>query len=184
MLEQQVADSPAARQRQTTELEAKLLRAVGEFVLAFGDAEAWTHACIGLLCDEPWLREMANCEWDFERRRVFVVKLAEKRVVPKSLQQDWQHVWSRAQALALKRNLIAHGALASGGDTSKAPEPQIGVVTSFRQMFRDPTSARKVLSEIEGHIDETRNLVRDIGELSRRIAACPSRNGLVPKHSS
>lgn len=182
MVEQQVADSPAARQRQAAELEARLFRAVGEFVLAFGDAEAWTHACIGLLCDKPRLRERANCEWDFERRRVFLVKLAERRVVPKSLLQDWQHVWLRAQELAHKRNVIVQGTLVSAADMEKPLEEPVGA-TSFRQMFRDPNTTDRVLREIELHIDETRNLVRDIGELSPRIAACPARTKLVPESS-
>ena len=171
MIEQHEADSPAARQRQRVELEAKLYRAVGEFVLAFGDVEAWTQACIAQLCDEPSLRQRASSEWDFERRCAFVVKLAEKRVVPESLQQDWLHAWSRTQELARKRDFIAHGPFASSGDIGKPPERQIGV-TSFRQMFRDPATTSKLLGEIELHIDETRILVRDIGELSRRIAAC------------
>jgi hypothetical protein len=166
----------AVRERQTVELEAKLYRAVGEFLLAFGDAEAWTRACIALLCEEPRLH-WASSEWKFERRRAFLVGLAEQRIVPKALQQDWLHVWLRAQALARKRDSIAHGGLATSGDTGKPPHERIGV-TSFRQMFRDPATTSKLLGEIELHIHETRVLVRDIGELSRRIAACP------PRHSS
>ena len=166
----------AAQERQTVELEAKLYRAVGEFLLAFGDAEAWTRACIALLCEEPRL-QWASGEWKFERRRAFLVGLAEQRIVPKALQQDWLHVWLRAQVLARKRDSIAHGGLASTGDMGRSPEERIGV-TSFRQVFRDPVTTSKLLGEIELHVHETRVLVRDIGELSRRIAACS------PRHSS
>ncbi len=172
MVEQHEADDPAARQRQRIELEARLYRAVGEFVLAFGDAEAWTHACIALLCDEPRLRRRASSEWEFERRRAFVVTLAEKRSVPESLRQDWLYAWLRAQELARKRDAIALGRLETSGDVGKPPERQIGV-TSFRKMFRDPAATSKLINEIELRIDQTRVLVRDIGELSSRIAACP-----------
>jgi hypothetical protein len=179
MVEQRKADNPTARQRQAAEMEAKLFRAVGEFVLAFSDAEAWTHACIALLCDEPRVRKMAAGDWDFERRRAFLVSLAEKRVVPESLKQDWLHVWPRARELALKRDLLAQGTLASDGDVVTQPEQQAGV-TSFRQLFRDPDATSRLLGEVDSHIEVTRNLVRDIGELSRRIAACPARVHLRP----
>ena len=179
MVEKREPDSPTARQRQATEMEAKLFRAVGEFVLAFSDAEAWTHACIALLCDEPRVRKRAGSEWEFERRRAFLVSLAEKRVVPDSLKQDWLHVWSRARELARKRDLLAQGTLASDGDVATQPEQQ-ALVTSFRQLFRDPVATSRLLGEVESHIEVTRNLVRDIGELSRRIAACPARVHLRP----
>ena len=158
------------RQQQTVELEARLYRAVGEFLLAFGDAEAWTHACIALLCEEPRL-QWTSGGWDFERRRAFLVGLAEQRIVPRALQQDWLHVWLRAQVLARKRDAMAHGGLASTGDMGKPFEQRISA-TSFRQLFRDPARTSKLLGEIELHIHETRALVRDIAELSRRIAAC------------
>jgi hypothetical protein len=179
MVEKREPGSPAARQRQAAEMEAKLFRAVGEFVLAFSDAEAWTHACIALLCDEPRVRKMAGRDWEFERRRAFLVSLADKRVVPESLRQDWLHVWSRAQELARKRDLLAQGTLAGDGDVTKRPEQQNGV-TSFRQLFRDPVATSRLLSEVESHLEVTRNLVRDIGELSPRIAACPARVHLRP----
>ncbi len=164
----------AARQQEAVELEAKLYSAVGQFLLAFGDAEAWTRACIALLCEEPRL-QWASSEWKFERRRAFLVGLAEQRIVPKALQQDWLHVWLRAQVLARKRDSLAHGGLASSGDAGKPPEQRIGV-TSFRQLFRDPATTSKLIGEIELHIHDTRTLVRDIGELSRRIAACSARD--------
>ena len=179
MVEKREADSPAVRQGQGAEMEAKVFRAVGEFVLAFSDAEAWTHACIALLCDEPRVRKMAGGDWDFERRRAFLVSLAEKRAVPESLKQDWLHVWSRAQELARKRDFLVQGTLASDGDVTKRPEQQAGV-TSFRQLFRDPVATSRLLGELESHVEVTRNLVRDIGELSRRIAACPARVHLRP----
>ena len=171
-----IMDEPneTVSQLQTVELEARLYRAVGEFLLTFGDAEAWTHACIALLCEEPRLH-WASSGWDFERRRAFLVRLAEQRIVPKALQQDWLHVWLRAQVLARKRDSLAHGGLASRGDMGKPLEQRIGI-TSFRQLFRDPATTSKLLGEIELHIQETRALVRDIGELSRRIATCSARD--------
>jgi hypothetical protein len=164
----------AARQRHRLELEVRLYRAVGEFLLAFGDAEAWTRACIALLCRDPRLQQ-ASREWEFERRRAFLLTLAEQRIVPKTLQQDWLHVWLRAQALARNRDSLAQGGLARNADGRQPLEP-LGRVTSFRQMFRDPAATSKLLGEIELHIHETRILARDIAELSRRIAACPSRH--------
>jgi len=143
-------------------------------MLAFGDAEAWTSACIALLCEEPRL-QWASSGWDFERRRAFLVRLAEQRIVPKALQQDWLHTWLRAQVLARKRDSLAHGALASSGEVGRPLEKRL-CVTSFRQTFRDPAMTRRLLCEIELHIHETRILVRDIGELSRRIAACSTRD--------
>ena len=61
MVEKREADSPRQCHRgRAPKWKRRSCRAVGEFVLAFSDAEAWTHACIALLCDEPRVRKMAR----------------------------------------------------------------------------------------------------------------------------
>ena len=180
MVEKREADSPAVRQGQGAEMEAKVFRAVGEFARLSAMPRHGLTRVLRCYAMRQWATKMAGGDWDFERRRAFLVSLAEKCAVPESLKQDWLHVWSRAQELAGKRDFLVQGTLASDGDVTSLAQNSKPAWSSFRQLFRDPVAASRLLGEVESHVEVTRNLVRDIGELSRRIAACPARVHLRP----
>ena len=112
--------------------------------------------------------------WDFERRRAtFLVRGSRNsEIVPRAFAAGFGCTFGYAHKCWRAREtpwrMAGSQALATWANHSNRGSASL----PSGNYFVTPPGPAELLGEIELHIHETRALVRDIAELSRRIAAC------------